>query len=395
MSSVLSAESAQAAADILHARGLVVLSIRRAGRRIGSRLLEGGSFFTKRAKAASVSLVTRQLATMLRAGLTLARALHALSKDGTDPVLSSSLKRVANEVSAGETFSGALAQHPGTFSTLYVNLVRAGEESGNLDAIMLQLAEYLDRVEDIKRRVKSAMAYPVFLIGFVILTSALIFLKIIPMMAAIYAKLGVDLPVLTQTVISVSNFLVSQLWVTAAVLICMVIAWKVLMRRKSGRLMLDTMMMRLPVVGGIITKVVMAKFLRTLGVLVESGLPIIESLRLSGGTAGSSVITHATERMVEMISRGSSLSAAFKDPDVFPEIVVQMVGTGEETGSLSEMLTEIAGYYDEQSATAIDTIASIIEPAMIVIVGGMIGFVVVATFMPIFTMGQALRRGSY
>ena len=395
MSSVLSAESAQAAADILHARGLVVLSIRRAGRRIGSRLLEGGSFFTKRAKAASVSLVTRQLATMLRAGLTLARALHALSKDGTDPVLSSSLKRVANEVSAGETFSGALAQHPGTFSTLYVNLVRAGEESGNLDAIMLQLAEYLDRVEDIKRRVKSAMAYPVFLIGFVILTSALIFLKIIPMMAAIYAKLGVDLPVLTQTVVSVSNFLVSQLWVTAAVLICMVIAWKVLMRRKSGRLMLDTMMMRLPVVGGIITKVVMAKFLRTLGVLVESGLPIIESLRLSGGTAGSSVITHATERMVEMISRGSSLSAAFKDPDVFPEIVVQMVGTGEETGSLSEMLTEIAGYYDEQSATAIDTIASIIEPAMIVIVGGMIGFVVVATFMPIFTMGQALRRGSY
>jgi type IV pilus assembly protein PilC len=395
MSSVLSAESAQAAADILHARGLVVLSIRRAGRRIGSRLLEGGSFFTKRAKAASVSLVTRQLATMLRAGLPLVRALHALSKDGTDPVLSSSLKLVANEVSAGETFSGALAQHPGTFSTLYVNLVRAGEESGNLDAIMLQLAEYLDRVEDIKRRVKSAMAYPVFLIGFVILTSALIFLKIIPMMAAIYAKLGVDLPVLTQTVVSVSNFLVSQLWVTAAVLICMVIAWKVLMRRKSGRLMLDTMMMRLPVVGGIITKVVMAKFLRTLGVLVESGLPIIESLRLSGGTAGSSVITHATERMVEMISRGSSLSAAFKDPDVFPEIVVQMVGTGEETGSLSEMLTEIAGYYDEQSATAIDTIASIIEPAMIVIVGGMIGFVVVATFMPIFTMGQALRRGSY
>jgi type IV pilus assembly protein PilC len=215
------------------------------------------------------------------------------------------------------------------------------------------------------------------------------------MMAAIYLKLGVDLPILTQTVVSVSNFIVSQVWLVASVLISMVIAWKVLMRRKSGRLMLDTMMMRLPVVGGIITKVVMAKFLRTLGVLVESGLPIIEALRLSGGTAGSSVITHATDRMVEMISRGSSLAAAFKEPDVFPEIVVQMVSTGEETGSLSEMVTEIAGYYDEQSATAINTIASVIEPAMIIVVGGMIGFVVVATFMPIFTMGQALRRGSY
>ncbi len=395
MSSVLSAESAQAAADILHARGLVVLSIRRAGERIGSKLLDGSSFFTKKAKAANVSLVTRQLATMLRAGLPLVRALHALSKDGTDPVLSSSLKLVANEVSAGETFSGALAQQPGTFSDLYVNLVMAGEESGNLDAIMRQLAEYLDRVEEIKRRVKSAMAYPVFMIVFVILTSALIFLKIIPMMSAVYSKLGVDLPVLTQTVVDISDFAVSKFWLVALVVVSMVVAWKVLMRRKSGRLLLDTMMMRLPAVGGIIKKVVLAKFLRTLGVLVESGLPIIEALRLAGGTAGSSVITHATDQMIEMISRGSSLSAAFKGPSVFPEIVIQMVATGEETGSLSEMLTEIAGYYDKQSAAAIDTIASMIEPTMIVIVGGMIAFVVVATFMPIFTMGQALRRGNH
>ncbi len=156
MSSILSAESPQAAADILHARGLVVLSIRRAGERIGGKLLDGSSFLTKKAKPANVSLVTRQLATMLGAGLPLVRALHALSKDGTDPVLSASLKSVADEVSGGETFSGALAKHPRTFSALYVNLVRAGEESGDLDGIMRQLAEYLDRVEDVKRRVKSA-----------------------------------------------------------------------------------------------------------------------------------------------------------------------------------------------------------------------------------------------
>lgn len=395
MSSILSAESPQAAADILHARGLVVLSIRRAGERIGGKLLDGSSFLTKKAKPANVSLVTRQLATMLGAGLPLVRALHALSKDGTDPVLSASLKSVADEVSGGETFSGALAKHPRTFSALYVNLVRAGEESGDLDGIMRQLAEYLDRVEDVKRRVKSAMAYPIFMIVFVILTSALIFLKIIPMMSEIYSKLGVDLPALTQAVVDVSDFAISKFWLVASMAIGMVVAWKILMRRTSGRLLLDTMMMRLPAVGGIIKKIVLAKFLRTLGVLVESGLPIIDALTLAGGTAGSSVITHATSQMTEMIARGSSLSAAFKEPTVFPEIVIQMVATGEETGSLSEMLTEIAGYYDEQSASAIDTIASMIEPAMIVVVGGIIAFVVVATFMPIFTMGQALRRGSH
>jgi type IV pilus assembly protein PilC len=395
MSSVLSAESAQAAADILHARGLVVLSIRRGGERIGSKLLDGGSFFTKKAKAANVSLVTRQLATMLRAGLPLVRALHALSKDGTDAALSSSLKLVADEVSAGETFSGALARHRETFSELYINLVRAGEESGNLDTIMRQLAEYLDRVEDIKRRVKSATAYPIFMIAFVIVSSAVIFLKIIPMMSSVYSKLGMDLPVLTQTVINISNLAVSKLWLVALVATSLVVAWKAVGRSKSGRLLLDTMLMRLPAVGGVIRKIVLAKFLRTLGVLVESGLPIMEALRLAGGTAGSSVITDAADRMSEMISRGSNLSAAFKEASVFPEIVIQMVATGEETGSLSEMLTEIADYYDDQSAAAIHTIASMIEPAMIVIVGGMVALVVVATFLPIFTMGQALRRGSH
>ncbi len=392
---VLAAESAQAAADILHARGLVVLSVREVGQRLGSKLTEGKPLFGRnRVKGTQVALATRQLSTMLKAGLPLIRALNALATDGGGD-LSTVLKSVADDVANGETFSKALSAHPKVFSKLYVSLVRSGEESGSLDLITRQLAEYLDRSEEIKRKVKSALAYPVLMIGFLIVVSAVIFLKIIPMMAETYEKLGVALPTITQLVVNISNFAVSKIWLFALLAVGMFVAIRLLRASDQGRLLLDRLKLNVPLFGKIVTKVVTAKFLRTLGVLVQSGLPIIEALTLAGRTSGNMVLEGASNRIAESVSRGGNLSDGFADVDVFPELIVQMVATGEETGSLGEMLSEIADFYDEQSETAINTLASVIEPVMIILVGGMVTVVVVATFLPIFTMGQALRRGTH
>ncbi|MCD4690207.1 type II secretion system F family protein [bacterium] len=391
----LSAESAQAAADVLHARGLVILSLREAGQRIGMKLMDGKSFLgPKKVSGVQVALATRQLSTMLKAGLPLIRALHALASDGNEGGLSARLRSVANDVSHGETFSKALSAHPDVFSNLYVSLVHSGEESGNLGVITRQLAEYLDRSEEVKRKVKSAMAYPVLMLGFLVVVSAVIFLKIIPMMAEVYAKLGVDLPGITMAVLAVSNFAVSKLWLLGTLVAATIITWRVLNRSEQGRIFIDGLKLRMPVFGSIVRKIVTSKFLRTLGVLVESGLPIIEALNLAGRTAGNAVIAKAVSGIAESVARGGHLSEGFRAAEVFPELIVQMVATGEETGSLGEMLHEIADFYDEQSETAINTLASLIEPIMIILVGAMVMIVVVATFLPIFTMGQALRRGS-
>ena len=392
-SNILSAESAQAAADILHARGLVVLSVHEVGQRLGMKLMDGKPLFGgSKVKGTQIALATRQLSTMLKAGLPLIRALHALASDGTGG-LSSVLRSVADDVGNGETFSKALAAHPRVFSNLYVSLVRSGEESGSLDLITRQLAEYLDRSEEVKRKVKSALAYPVLMLGFLVVVSAVIFLKIIPMMGETYAKLGVALPGITQLVLNISNFMVSKLWLFIIATVGAIVAWRVMSRTDQGRLFIDGLKLRLPMFGPIVKKVVIAKFLRTLGVLVESGLPIIEALTLAGRTSGNEVIAKAVKTIAESVSRGGNLSDGFRDVEVFPELIVQMVATGEETGSLGEMLNEIADFYDQQSETAINTLASVIEPVMIILVGGMVTVVVVATFLPIFTMGQALRRG--
>jgi len=392
-SNILSAESAQAAADILHARGLVVLSVREVGKKLSAKLMDGGSSFGKsKVKGTDVALATRQLSTMLKAGLPLIRALHALASDGSG-ALSGVLNSVADDVANGEPFSKALASHPSVFSHLYVSLVRSGEESGSLDLITRQLADYLDRSEEIKRKVKSAMAYPVLMIGFLVVVSAVIFLKIIPMMGETYSKLGVDLPGITQLVLNISNFAVSKFWLFVIAIVGAVVAWRVLSVTPQGRLFIDGVKLRMPLFGSIVKKIVIAKFLRTLGVLVESGLPIIEALTLSGRTSGNEVISTAVKKIGESVSRGGNLSDGFRDVEVFPELIVQMVATGEETGSLGDMLNEIADFYDQQSETAINTLASVIEPVMIILVGGMVTIVVVATFLPIFTMGQALRKG--
>lgn len=390
---VLHAESSEAAVDMLHGQGLVVLSIREAHGPALSGSLFAGASFGGRVRPGVVALFTRQLATMQRAGLPLIRALNALSGSGSSKALSRVIMKVAGDIQRGENFSGALARHPRTFSSLYVSLVRSGEGSGALHTILDQLGRYLERTEAIKRKVKSAMAYPAVVLGFVMLASSVLFLKVVPMMAGIYDKLGAELPGVTKIVIAASNIARTHIWVLFLVLAVLAGVRALLRRTVRGRLFLDSGKLRMPIFGPILRKTVVAKFVRTLGVLVDSGLPIMESLELARGAAGNEVIAQAADDIRESISLGASLSAGFASAHVFPDIVVQMVSTGEETGSLGEMLSNVSDFYDEQVETSISGLSSIIEPLMIIFVGGIIALILVAMFLPIFHMGGAIRQG--
>ena len=392
-SAALHAESAEAAADVLHNDGLVVLSIREVRESVRSRVALKPGFFAPRVQSGVVAFFTKQLSSMLGAGLPLIRALYGLAREERNAKFHEVIVTVAGDIEGGDSLSSALSRHPSVFSGLYVNMIRSGEQSGTLGTIMADLERYLHRTEAIKRKVKSAMTYPVFVVSFAVLAFGVLMVKIVPTMAEIYQRLNAELPTITQAVISVSTLITANLWVLALAAAILVAVYQLMNKSPGGKLVLDTAKLKAPLLGPILRKVVIAKFLRTLGILVSSGLPILDALELAGEGSGSQVIATAAGRIAHGVSKGSSLSAGFRGTQVFPEIVVQMVSTGEETGKLDEMLSLVSDHYDEQVETSIEGLASLIEPLMIVLVGGLISIILVAMFLPVFHLGGAIRRG--
>ncbi len=390
-SDVVSAETMDAAVDVLHAEGLIVLSIREVGEKVGGKLLDGASLLSRGVPKGAVALSTRQLATMLHAGLPLIRSLRALARDEKNQVLADVLVKVAEDIEGGDRLSRAMSKHPKVFSSFYVSLIRSGEESGDLDAIMRQLSVYLERTESIKRKVKSAMSYPVFVLSFVGIAGLVLFLKVVPMMGKVYEGLDQELPALTQIVIASSRLLTQYLWVVILLMVGVVVGFKMLKKNPAGKLAIDDKKLKIPIFGRIVKKLVLAKFMRTLGILVDSGIPVLSALELAAGSASNAIVEKAVTEIGETVSRGSKLSVGFGEAQVFPEIVVQMVSTGEETGTLGQMLSEVADFYDEQVETAINGLASLIEPLLMVVIGGIVGLVVIATFLPIFNMSSAIH----
>lgn len=391
-SSVLHAESPDAAADLLHRDGLVVLSIREVKESVRSRLSEAALPLTSRVSQSAVALFTKQLSSMVHAGLPLIRALYSLARDEHNKGLSKVLVVVATDIEGGESLSNAIEKHPHVFSKIYVSMVRSGERSGTLDVIMTHLVRYMNRTEAIKRKVRAALTYPSFVVGFAIVAFLVLMLRVVPMMAQIYDKLGAKLPGPTRTLIAVSHFGVSYSWVFVILIAGLIAGYNFTRRNPRGKLMLDSWKLRIPIFGRLLNQVVIAKFLRTLGVVVVSGLPILDSLELAGSSSGNEVIERASAAISRAVSKGAGLSAAFHSSHVFPEIVVQMVSTGEETGSLGEMLSAVSDHYDEQVEASVEGLASIIEPLMIVLVGGLIALMLVAMFLPVFHLGGAIRQ---
>lgn len=331
-----------------------------------------------------LTIFTRQLATLIDAGLPLMRSLNTLSKQERNPVMRSTMSSLATAVESGSTFSEALAQHPGIFNKLYVNMVKAGELGGVLEIVLTRLAEFQEKSQKIKGKVASAMVYPiiVLVIAGLILTFLLIF--IVPKFEQIFkdALPGVPLPDITLFVIGCSDFMVHQWYFVFGGLAALVVGYKIFSATPVGAAILDRIVLRMPIFGDLISKTSISRFSRTLGTLISSGVPILQALNITRETAGNVVVANAIGKIHDSVKEGESVVGPMESSGVFPPMVTSMVQVGEETGQLPDMLVKVADVYEDEVDNVVTGLTSILEPIMIVILAVIVGTIVIALFMP-------------
>ena len=331
------------------------------------------------------TIFTRQFATMINAGLPLIKCLSILSQQTESNTLADIITDCQKEVEAGRSLSEALSKHPEAFSALYVSMVRAGELGGMLDDVLLRVANQMERDAEIRARVKSAMTYPVVVFGITIMLLSAMIIFVVPKFASMFETLGGKLPTLTQVLVNISHFLAG--WgglVIVIVIIGMVIVFRRIKATKAGRLAIDRVKLRMPVVGTLFHKTAMSRFSRTLGTLLASGVPILGALEITGDTTGNAVVTQALDNVREGVKEGETIASPLTEAKVFPPMVTQMIAIGEETGALDVMLAKVAEFYDSEVNTAVDGLTAMMEPILIVFLGGSVGLIVVALYMPIF-----------
>jgi type IV pilus assembly protein PilC len=323
---------------------------------------------------------------MISAGLPLVQCLDILAKQSSKPSFGRVIGEVTREVEAGSTLADALGKHRGVFDDLFRNMVAAGEAGGVLDEILNRLAVYIEKADALKRKVQGAMVYPAVVLSVCVGAATFMLIFIIPTFAKMFTDFGGELPLPTKIVLLLSDGLQRFWWVAVLVLIGATIAYKRYYATEAGHKNVDAAMLRLPVLGDVLLKGAVARFTRTLGTLIASGVPILGGLEITARTAGNRIISEAIMTARASISEGETVSAPLKASGVFPPMVVQMISVGEQTGALDEMLTKIAVFYEAEVDTAVDTLTSIIEPVMIVMMGGMVGGMVVAMYLPMFKL---------
>jgi type IV pilus assembly protein PilC len=332
---------------------------------------------------------TRQLATMIDAGLPLVQCLEILGSQEPHPLFQKIVLDVKRSVESGSTFADALAKHPKVFDNLFVNLIQAGEMGGILDTILNRLAAYIEKAVKLKQKVKSAMKYPVTVLFVSLTISGFLLIKVIPAFGEMFTSMGKNLPALTQQVMKVSAWTVDNTPLLFGIIISVVVSFNILLRYPKPRYYFDAFMLKVPVFGTLIKKAAVAKFTRTLGTLISSGVPILDALEIVAKTAGNAVVEKGVMYTREKISEGKSIASPLMEQPVFPKMVVQMIAVGESTGAMDIMLSKIADFYDDEVDAAVDGITSLIEPLIMVVLGGIIGVVLLAMYMPIFNMADS------
>jgi len=344
-------------------------------------------------KTKDIVVFTRQFATMIDAGLPLVQCLEILSGQQENPTFKEIILKVKEDVESGATFADALGKHPKVFDRLYVNLVNAGEVGGILDTILNRLAGYIEKSMNLRKKVKGAMVYPATVVSVAILVVAIILIWVIPVFQQMFAGVGKNLPGPTLFVIALSEFTKKYFLFILISLFVLAFVCKRIYQTEKGRMAFDRMFLRLPVFGDLLRKVAVAKFTRTLGTLVSSGVPILEGLDVVARTAGNAVVEQAIMKTRESISEGRTIAEPLKETKVFPPMVVQMIAVGEATGALDQMLSKIADFYDTEVDDAVSALTSLIEPLLMVFLGGAIGGLVVAMYLPVFQMAGAVSGG--
>ncbi|MGI8802411.1 MAG: type II secretion system F family protein [Solirubrobacteraceae bacterium] len=386
------AETKQAVSDQLKARGLIVLDVvdKHTSRELNLTLFQ-------RVKLGDLAVVSRQLATMVSSGMTILRALFVLEEQTENKKLLEALVTVRKDVEAGLAFSEALGRHPKIFSPLFVSMVRAGEIGGVLESSLLRIADQLEKEDALNRQVRSAMVYPTVVLTVALGVMIALVAFVVPVFAGVLTsvastKAGQALPAITQITVNVSHA-VTAYWyamiVGAGLLVFAFLKWK---KSKTGRPQWDQFRLRIPFkIGDIVQKIAIARWARTLSALTSAGVPLLEALDITGKTAGNVVVQRAMGDVIDSVKRGGTIADPLREAPVFPTMVGHMVGVGESTGELDTMLTKIAEFYEERVAAAVKALTSILEPVMIVVIGGMVGFIVIAMYLPLFKVYDQVR----
>jgi type IV pilus assembly protein PilC len=349
--------------------------------------------FRRPVQPGSVALFARQLATMMSAGLPLVRALRSIARDHHDRRLSGILEQVSDDVQKGNALATALGRHPHAFGEVFVSLVQTGEVSGSLDEVLGQMATYLERAEMLRLKVEAALRYPTFILSFAGAVLLAMFFKIVPMFSDIYSRFRVKLPAPTRLLLAISSGLTHNAAIVVLVVgLAGLVLWLCL-RSEEGRVRFDAMKFSVPLFGSLVRMYAMARYARTLGILVGSGTNILYALRVLRPVPGNRMVGRAVDAVRTQVEGGSSLARAMSETRVFPDMLVQMTATGEETGRLDEMLTRTAEFYEQRVTAKVEGLSSLVEPVAIVLLGLVIALMLVALYLPIFNLGHAMQSG--
>jgi type IV pilus assembly protein PilC len=384
----LSGESKHSITEELKARGLRVMSLdeKKSGFNMELRLAP------KRVKPAELTVMSRQLATMIASGMTLLRAFYVLEDQVENDKLRETVSRVREDIESGLSFSEGLAKHPKVFGPLYVAMVRAGEAGGILEESLDRVADQLEKDDALRRQVKAAMAYPAVVLSFALCVLLGLIAFIVPVFVKIFKDFGGELPMITKVTVAASNLVTSRWYILIVAAVGIVVGFKKWKSSPWGRPQWDQVRLRFPFkIGNTVQKIALARWSRTFAALYSAGVPIMQAIEVTGKTAGNTVIERAMDDVIASVKSGGSIAAPLREASIFPPMVAQMIAVGEETGNLDTMLSKVADFYEDEVAAAVKALTSILEPLMIVLVGGIVGFIVIAMYMPMFKVYDAIK----
>lgn len=371
--------------DILHKRNLIVISIKKTK----SKVVKSKD---KKVKLEDLVIFSRQLATMIDAGIPLAQALNILSEQIEDANFKQVIISVYNDLQGGTNFCESLSKHPNIFSDLFVNMIRAGEISGNLDDVLDRLAIYLEKTSSLNRKVRSSLVYPAVVVTMAILITTLLLVKVVPTFKNIFDTLGGQLPLPTQILIGISEAFRKYFLIVVGIFVFIIIIFKKYISTEKGRFNFDVFKLRVPVLGQLFRKVAIARFSRTFATLIRSGVAALNALEIVAKTSGNKLVEKSVLAARDAVRSGESMSATLLKNKVFPPMVCRMIGVGEQTGQLEKMLSKIADFYDEQVDAAVSGLTSLIEPMVIAFLGVIIGGIVMSLFLPIFKITELIGK---
>ncbi|HEX8065628.1 MAG TPA: type II secretion system F family protein [Thermoleophilaceae bacterium] len=385
----LDADSKQAVSQQLRSKGLIVLDIEEQKNADIDAFL--GRF--KRVKAQELTIATRQLATMISSGMSLLRSLYVLEEQAKSDKLREALTEVRMDVEAGIAFSDALGRHPDIFNELYIAMVAAGEIGGILEQTLERIADQLEKDDSLRRQVKSAMMYPILISSFALIVLLALVTFLVPVFEKVFKDFGGELPTITKLTVAVSHFVTGKWYFAILIGFGVVFGFKKWKKTPAGREVWDRFKLKVPwKIGDLVQKVCLARFSRTYSALIGAGVPMLQAIEITGKTSGNKVVEKAMLAVGESVRAGGQIATPMRaEPAAFPTMVTQMIAVGEETGALEQMLSKIADFYEDEVAAGLKALTSILEPLMIIVVGGIVGFIVVAMYMPMFKVYDSIK----